>query len=371
MAGGSTFTWAHALTLHSNLSPFESPLPQTHSAFADVKPVSWQRMNVAGMLVTIYGLQELPQNVTEVTCLWLLHGRGDTQDSMAYTAAGLLEAWHSRRKPGQRNLICVCFDQRNHGSRMIDNRASLSWKQGNPTHAQDMFNLYHGTASDVSLLITHLPSYLPYKLSEHLCEGVSLGAHATWQILLAEPRVRAGVLVIGCPDYVRLMTDRAIRSKLPTCMNSDPPGRDFLGSQDFPPSLIEAVEAHDPAGILLGELDTVTGDDHMHKPSAAEQARLRPIMQHRLAGKKILCLSGGKDKLVPYACGEPLITWLKKAVDPKDGWCDGFDIEIEDILDPDARHEFSARMRKESEKWLCALLAEEVGSGPVTRESKM
>jgi hypothetical protein len=89
-AGNSTFAWAHALQLHSTLSPFDSPLPTTHPAFAKVKPVSWKRLNIAGLLVTIYGLQELPQNVDEVPCLWLLHGRGDTQDSMAFTAAGFL-----------------------------------------------------------------------------------------------------------------------------------------------------------------------------------------------------------------------------------------------------------------------------------------
>lgn len=372
MAGNSTFTWAHALNLHSNLSPFESPLPQTHSAFNDVKPVSWKRLNIAGILVSIYGLQDLPQDASEIACLWLLHGRGDTQDSMAYTAAGLLAAWNAKRRPGQKSLICVNFDQRNHGSRMVDNTANVSWKQGNPTHGQDMFSLFAGTASDVSLLITQLPSYLPFKISEHICAGVSLGGHATWQVLMADSRVTAGIVIIGCPDYVRLMTDRAVRNKLPTCMDTDPPGRNFLGSKDFPPSLIEAVEALDPAGILLGKLDTVTADDHLHTPSKTEQERLRPIISHRLAGKSILCLSGGQDKLVPYACGAPFLTWLKKAVDHEDGgWADGFDITVEDIVDPDARHEFSVRMRHEAERWLCDLLAGQIEGGQVTRESKM
>ncbi len=130
MAGSSTFTWAHALQLHSTLSPFVSPLPGTHSAFADVKPLSWRRYNIAGLLVTVYGLQELLPDVSEVTCLWLLHGRGDTQDSMGHAAAGLLGAWNQRRQPGQKSLIAVCIDQRNHGCRMIDNVANVSWKQG-------------------------------------------------------------------------------------------------------------------------------------------------------------------------------------------------------------------------------------------------
>lgn len=134
MAGGSTFTWSHALRLDSSKSPFDSPLPQTHKAFADVKPVSWKRYNIGGILTTVYGLEELPRNADEVACLWLLHGRGDTQDSMGYTAAAMLGAWNSKRKASQKGLICVCFDQRNHGSRQIENLNNISWKQGNPTH---------------------------------------------------------------------------------------------------------------------------------------------------------------------------------------------------------------------------------------------
>lgn len=327
-------------------------------------------MNVAGILVTIYGLQELPPDISEVACMWLLHGRGDTQDSMAYTAAGLLGAWNGQRRQGQKHLICICFDQRNHGSRMIDNTANVSWKQGNPTHGPDMFNLYSGTAIDLSALITQVPQYMPFKFSEHLCAGVSLGGHATWQILLSDPRVKGGIVIIGCPDYVRLMTDRAVRNKLATTTDSDPPGRNFLGSQDFPPSLISAVEARDPAGILLGELDTVTGDDHLHTPSAAEQARLRPMLESRLAGKKILYMGGGKDRLVPPACGDPFITWLKKAVDPKEGWCKGIDLTVEGMIDAEAKHEFSANMRKEAERWLCDILSGEEKSS-ASRESKM
>ncbi|KAK3641102.1 hypothetical protein LTR56_011548 [Elasticomyces elasticus] len=357
MAGSSTFTWAHALQFHSSLSPFQSPLPGTHSAFANVKPVSWRRYNIAGLLVTVYGMHELPQDVAEVTCLWLLHGRGDTQDSMGYCAAGMLEAWNSKRRPGMKSLIAVCIDQRNHGSRMIDNVANVSWKQGNTNHGSDMFNSYSGTASDVSLLIGQLSQYLPFKIGEHICGGVSLGGHATWQLLVTEPRIRAGLVVIGCPDYVRLMTDRAVRSKLASCMSTDPPGKAFLGSSDFPPALLAAIEERDPAGILLGELDTITGDDHLHPPSASEKQSLRLILAQRLEGKNILCLSGGKDRLVPPECGEPFLTWLKNAIGPKDGWANDLNIKLENIIDFSARHEFSKLMRVEAERWLCDVLS--------------
>ncbi|KAK5168166.1 uncharacterized protein LTR77_006734 [Saxophila tyrrhenica] len=359
MAGGSTFTWKHALSLHSTLSPFDSPVPMTHPAFKKVKPVSWRRMNVSGLLVTIYGLEELPEDSGDIVCFWLLHGRGDTQDSMGLVAGAFLETWNSKRKPGQSRMICVCIDQRNHGSRMLDNRANVSWKQGNPTHGPDMFNTYTGTALDVSHLITHLPSYLPFKINEHICGGVSLGGHATWTLLMNEPRVRAGMVVIGCPDYVRLMTDRAVRSKVPSALdnNGEPNLRNFLGSQEFPPSLLEAIEKYDPAGILFGELDFITGDDHLHPPSDPEMKKLRPMMTERLAGKKIICMAGANDGLVPYKQGEPFLTWLGKAVDKKDGWFNDQSVELESIVDAKARHEFSAMMRTEAERWLCDYLA--------------
>ena len=253
---------------------------------------------------------------------------------------------------------------------MVDNLSNISWKQGNRNHGPDMFNTYTGTALDVSHLITHLPSYLPFKISQHICGGLSLGAHATWVLLLNEPRITAGIVIVGCPDYVRLMTDRAIRSNVRTAINSEPPGRYFVGSEDFPRPLVEAIERFDPAGILLGELDIVTGDDHLHEPSEPEKNRLRPIMTERLAGKKIICLSGGKDKLVPYAQGEPFLTWLKKALDKDSGWFNDHGAELEDIVDQDARHECSKYMRNEAERWLCDLLAGDAPT-PTRVESKL
>ncbi|GAB7358769.1 hypothetical protein MBLNU230_g3995t1 [Neophaeotheca triangularis] len=358
MAGSSTFTWRHNLTTDSQVSPFHSPIPSTHQAFKDAKPVSWRRLNVGGILATVYGIQELPSDTSEIACLWLLHGRGDTQDSMSFTAAAMLEAWNKKRKPGDKSLVCVCFDQRNHGSRMVDNLASVSWKQGNPTHGPDMWTLYTGTAQDVSFLITNLPAYLPFSFSQHICCGVSLGGHATWHCLMHDSRVSAGIVVIGCPDYTRLMTDRAIRSKLDSCTNSDPPGRDFVGSKDFPPTLVRAIEQYDPAGLLLGELDTVTGDDHLHEPSDAEKRRLRPLLQEKLGGKRIICLSGGKDRLVPYAQGKPFLDWLGRATDKNTGWFKDQGTELVDFLDETGNHEFTAPMRSEAEKWLCDLLSE-------------
>lgn len=355
-AGSSTFTWGPNLILVSEKSPFESPLPSTHSGFKeDVQPVSWKRYNIAGILVTVYGLEELPSNQDNVTCLWLLHGRGDTQDSMSFIAAAMIRAWNKKKQEGEKSLICVSFDQRNHGSRMIDNRANESWNGGNPTHGPDMYTLFTGTAQDVSQLISHLPAYLPFRPTGHICGGVSLGGHATWHCVLHDSRISGGFVIIGCCDYVRVMTDRAIRGKLASCTSTNPPGRDFLGSKDFPPSLLEAVRQRDPAGILLGELDDPSA--HTREPTEGEKARLRPILKGKLAGKKLLVLSGGRDRLVPYSMSSPLLEWLKTAFDKDGGWFNDCGTDLIDIVDPEARHEFSSLMRGETESWLCDVMA--------------
>lgn len=223
--------------------------------------------------------------------------------------------------------------------------------------------------------MNYLSSYIfptsSHSLTSHLVLGVSLGGHAAWHCLLQEPRITAGVVVIGCPDYTRLMRQRARKSKLETWTSTDPPGRDFLGSKDFPKGLVEAVEKYDPAGLLLGELDTVTGDEYLHEPSDAEKTRLRPIMRDSIGGKRILCLSGGADKLVPYSCSEPFLQWLKHALRKEGGWFNDRSTVLEDIIDEKAGHEYSPKMREEAVRFIVETLAEEGGVRSGSRSSKI
>ncbi len=72
--------------------------------------------------------------------------------------------------------------------------------------------------------------------------------------VLSDPRVTAAVVGIGCPDYTRLMTDRARLSKLKSYTETTPPGSGFLGSQDFPQAWLDAIAKFDPAGLLLPEV---------------------------------------------------------------------------------------------------------------------
>ncbi|KAL5118781.1 hypothetical protein ACEQ8H_003284 [Pleosporales sp. CAS-2024a] len=341
-----------------------NPLQGTHTS-AD-PAVSTQTFTIAGVLVDVHGLSEMPSSVASVACLWLLHPRLQTKESMAPIAAQIISTWNARVKNGEagthpRGLIAAAFDQRNHGSRQVDKLHNEAWRQGNPRHAQDMFGCYHGTATDTSHLMDHVESYILHtpnspKITQHLALGISLGGHATWHCLLSEPRITAGVVGIGCPDYTRLMTDRARLSKRETYTNSTPPGASFLGSSDFPKALQAAVAQYDPAGLLLpGHFNPTQTDSPPSKPSLD---RFKILVRQRLQGKCILNLSGKDDKLVPYAAGEPFLNVLKHVLNEDET----LDIGFEDVLFDGVGHAFPKAMADKATDWICDILAKDHGA---------
>ena len=198
--------------------------------------------------------------------------------------------------------------------------------------------------------------------------GVSLGGHSTWHCLMQDARITAGIVVIGCPDYRRLMIQRASKTKLETWTSSG--GRDFFGSKDFPKGLVEAVEKYDPAGLLLGELDTAVGQDGSYEPNKQEQTRIKPLLRDSLGGKRVMCISGGADKLVPYSESKPFLGWLKSAI-KKDAWAGDLNIVLEDVVDEKAGHEFNPRMQDEAVRFVCETLAGEGGLRMGSRSSKI
>lgn len=109
---------------------------------------------IAGLLITVYGLDELSASNDKVACLWLLHPRLQSQSSMEPIAHSTIDSWNNYLRttkdatqfPG---LVVVTFDQRNHGSREVDPRANQDWRSGNEQHAQDMFANYRSHGSDI------------------------------------------------------------------------------------------------------------------------------------------------------------------------------------------------------------------------------
>jgi pimeloyl-ACP methyl ester carboxylesterase len=199
-------------------------------------------------------------------------------------------------------------------------------------------------------------------IDQHLALGVSLGGHSVWQLMFADPRVTAGVVIIGCPDYMSesasqptlkssesngiadLLTDRARLSKLSTFSAQDA-GASFLGSEDFPPSLVEACKKFDPKAIFFGNSPVPDA-----RPSGATNEAARGILRDRLRGKKFLLCSGGDDKLVPYQrCSEPFIQWFKQAAG---SWFKEENVSVDDRVYPGIGHAFSADMITDSVKFV-------------------
>ena len=112
-----------------------------------IPTVSKKCYTVSGILTTAYGLEELPEDLTEVVCLWLLHPRLQTHSCMEPVAAAAVHEWNTllqhMKEPGRRiGLIAISFDQRNHGSREVDALANEAWRSGNKSHAPDMLGIY-------------------------------------------------------------------------------------------------------------------------------------------------------------------------------------------------------------------------------------
>lgn len=132
-----------------------------------------------------------------------------------------------------------------------------------------------------------------------------------------------------------MLQGRAQLSKLDTFTADE--GASFLGSKDFPASLVGACQRYDPRAILFGTGEIST------QPSTSEQARLRAILDSKVRGKRFQVLSGGADKLVPYKNSKQFLEFFKNAAD---GWYKDGHVYVEDNVYPGIGHEFSAEMRQ-------------------------
>ncbi|OKP12768.1 hypothetical protein PENSUB_1500 [Penicillium subrubescens] len=216
---------------------------------------------------------------------------------------------------------------------MADPMNSLAGVTSNrPPSLKNLFAIagIQGTARDTSLLMDYLGAFVfpsdDCKITENLVLGVSLGGHAAWSCLLHEPRVSGGVVIIGCPDYLNLMTDRASLSKLPSWTKSSPPGSQILYSEAFPRSFVDLVKQYDPASLLLSRIDCGKASLPVREgplPHPTEREQQMPSRQ--TAG-------------------------LRTAV------------SFEDIVDENARHEVTPRMAEDVVRFIVETLADTVVS---------
>lgn len=140
------------MTNAGNMAAVTNPLLKAYPT--PPQPVSKKTYCVAGLLTTVYGLDELPDDTEGVCCLWLLHPRLQDQSCMEPIAYSTVNAWNTHltntkmeKATGRQGLIAVSFDQRNHGSRKVDEVANQDWRSGNERHAQDMFSIYRVSSS--------------------------------------------------------------------------------------------------------------------------------------------------------------------------------------------------------------------------------
>ena len=213
--------------------------------------------------------------------------------------------------------------------------------------------------------MTYLSSYVfpdspEYTIDDHLVLGISLGGHAAWQCVLHDRRISTAIVVIGCPDYARLISDRARLSKRKTWTATEPPGKSFMGSEDFPQGLVEAVKLYDPAGLFLGDSagSSLSGE---LKVDTEKESLVKERMWSALSGKRVLCLSGGADKLVPYKCAEPFMRWLKDAVAKNGIFHDGGFV-LKDMIFDGVGHAMSQEMLEEALEYIMQSLELKVPS---------
>ncbi|KAI9900851.1 hypothetical protein N3K66_005113 [Trichothecium roseum] len=308
--------------------------------------ISVTTIPMAGLLVDVYGLEELRPSVP-VSCLWLLHPRTRTRARMRDIASRVVGAYNnnSNNDDDGRGLVALAFDMPNHGTRVVSEAANSAWDEGNERHAVDMMGMIKGGRSDMSGLMDVVEGYLEREVGGHACLGWSLGGHAAWQGWIREERLDAVVVVVGCPDFPGLMRDRAKLANLP-CGDD---GGDVLGSKYFPPCLLRTCAANDPKTILFGESPLPSSS--LSLATEEERARLRALVDRHVGGKgkKLLLLSGGADVLVPYANTEAFARALGD-----------LGVDVRDEVFAGVGHSFAAPMVERAVEFLVGSFGERV-----------
>lgn len=138
----------------------------------------------------------------------------------------------------------------------------------------------------------------------------------------------------------------------------------FVGSHLFPPGLVRPTRAHDPKAALFGATEPVPALPLRD----ADRDRVRQALERRgVRGKRLLLCSGGRDQLVPYAVGKPVVDVLIEALRSREevgGWYGGTSVDSK--VYEDVGHAFSKDMVTDA----VAFLVEAIARGPRERDSK-
>ncbi|KDQ28626.1 hypothetical protein PLEOSDRAFT_1102666 [Pleurotus ostreatus PC15] len=255
---------------------------------------------VSGLNVKIYchpsqSVCEAFAPLPPVSVLFFLHGRGSSLTVVEPIIEKVVMMAHSDDK--KRDLYVVGLVS------VVPLLAKLSSPMGTQTTRKfhviymlsgpqrlildcrlDMYGIQLGTQRDLSHLIDFLPSHL-FPHGERTIEqwgvaGISLGGHTAWLALAHEPRITFGIVILGCADYLALMSRRAAESEF----ELTPPTLPIL-----PPSLVSLVRHVDP----------------IYTPYTVNDSR-NPFL-----GKKILVLRGAMDRIVPWSASARFVHGLE------------------------------------------------------------
>ncbi|TFK47756.1 hypothetical protein OE88DRAFT_1635843 [Heliocybe sulcata] len=284
--------------------------------------VSKSVYTIGGLVVNVYEEPVVRSSSLDPVVLFFLHGRLGSANELEQAVKPVLQGIGAKRDANSalRPLIVVTFDQRNHGTRLVDPKANEAWSRENgdnhnERHAIDMYSIQTGTAGDVSFLIDFLPAYIfPHgerTVMAWAVAGISLGGHATWIALKNDKRLSTGIPIIGCPDYLALMRNRAVLTSTPF----EPP--------QVPATLLRLIQSQDPASTAY---------------TASSPA------ENPYYGKKILVLSGQEDKLVPWTASNKFVGALVVGESGKK----------EVFLQPGAGHECTKEMLGKMVEFLAA-----------------
>ncbi|KAJ3371329.1 hypothetical protein GGF31_003252 [Allomyces arbusculus] len=287
--------------------------------------------------VRIYGLhrfQNTDDGPTACRIVFCAHWRGGDVNGVDAMCRAFVSQNDDESVKGP-PLLAVAFDQRNHGERLVDERANYSWLERerpdmtNPNHAIDMYALQMGTTQDISFLIDHLPGLLEAEHGIHdvtkfgVC-GISLGGHVAFLSVANDPRIDMAISIVGCGDYATLMHERH------TKLVSRFPDESFdTWARAWPAALDRLVSRVDP-------IQRITQRDG---PGA------RFVLCANLP--KIMYLGGGQDGLVPVSANAQFWSRLAAIYARAER-----EEDLVHVVDPEAGHVCSKMMVKESVRFV-------------------
>lgn len=90
----------------------EKETPNPMEGLPDVPAVSVKTIAVTGIMVDVYGLEELPSNLTHVSVLWLHNPRLGTKARMAPMAQRAVSEYNTTKQAtSERGLIAAAFGE--------------------------------------------------------------------------------------------------------------------------------------------------------------------------------------------------------------------------------------------------------------------